>query len=104
MADNADQPKRSQDAKDRSRAQSRAVSGKEAARGTGGSRTATKPGSQKGTGQGNAGPAKGAQSGRGPAAKGGAGKGGNGKGPGNGRRDRATARRRPARAVRRRPC
>jgi hypothetical protein len=84
MADNADQPKRSQDAKDCSRAQSRAVSGKEAARGTGGQRTATKPGSQKGAGQGqgNTGPAKGAQSGRGPAAKGGTGKGGNGKGPG----------------------
>ena len=45
--------------KDRSRAQSRAVSGKEAASGTGGSRTATKPGSQKGTGQRNAGAGQG---------------------------------------------
>ena len=98
MADTADPPNRSQDAKDRSRSQSRAVSGKEAARGVGGgSKTATKPGSQKSNG-----PAKGPQAGRNPAAKGG--KGGGGKGPGQrpprpGSRPAAPGPRRPSTAL-----
>ncbi len=104
MADNADQPKRSQDAKDRSRAQSRAVSGKEAARGTAGQRTATKPGTQKGGGQKGAGPkgagaGKGSPSGRGPAAKGSNGKGTGQRPPRSGGRSTAPGPRRPSTAL-----